>query len=212
METYFELLKKSKIFKDFTLREIESFIKDADYDIREYKVRERISIVPDKMLFLLEGVLHTVENCDSGTERVVNICTPNTSGFIPMIAKKEYSSINIVVKRKAIVLLLPVTLFSIPDMKMLFLQNKFQRNLIDLYNELLQENLTRAVLTSETTARKRISKYIQLQQNRGDNNVLKLDMTRDELADTLNVDVSTLMRELRLLKSEGVIEYDEKMY
>lgn len=212
METYFELLKKSKIFKDFTLGEIESFIKDVNYDIKEYKVKERIPIVPDKMIFLLEGMLHTVENSDSGTKRVVNICTPNTSSFVPMIAKKEYSSVNIIVKRKAIVLWLPVTLFSIPNMKRLFLQNKFQRNLIGLYNELLQENLTRAVLTSETTARKRIGKYIQFQQIGGDNNVVKLDMTRDELADTLNVDVSTLMRELKLLKNEGVIEYDEKLF
>lgn len=211
MENYLELLKKSKVFKDFAIKEIEDFIKDTDYIIKEYGAKQIIPIVPDKMIFVLQGMVHTIENSDSGTERIINICTPDTSSFIPVIVKKEYSSVNIVVKKKAVILFLPTTLFSVPNMQMLFLQNKIQQNLINMYNELQQENLTRAIITSETTARKRILRYLQFQQNKEENHVKKLKMTRDELADVLNIDVSTLMRELRLLKSEMGIEYDEKL-
>ena len=206
-----ELLKKSKIFNNFTEKEIQEVMGETEWSIKEYKPKQTIEIVPDRMIFLIKGVLHTIENSDSGSKRIVNICTPNTSSFIPMIAKKEYSSVSVVAKKDAVLLLLSGTLFEKLNTKILPLQNKLQQNLIRSYNELLQENLTRAMVTSETTARKRILKYFQFHQNGRVNNLSYTEITRDELADILNVDVSTLMRELRTLKEELGVQKNREL-
>lgn len=211
MEKRMEILKKSKIFKDFTEKEIQAVLNETDWNIKEYKAKQIIEIVPDRMIFLIQGVLHTIENSDSGSKRIVNICTPNTSSFIPMIAKKEYSSVSIVVKKDAVILLLPTTVFENLNTKIMLLQNKLQKNLIRSYNELLQENLTRAMVTSETTARKRILKYFQLHNNGLINNLSYTEVTMDELADILNVDLSTLMRELRILKGELGVDRNKEL-
>lgn len=211
MENQMELLKKSKIFNNFTEKEIQEVMGETEWSIKEYKPKQTIEIVPDRMIFLIKGVLHTIENSDSGSKRIVNICTPNTSSFIPMIAKKEYSSVSVVAKKDAVLLLLSGTLFEKLNTKILPLQNKLQQNLIRSYNELLQENLTRAMVTSETTARKRILKYFQFHQNGRVNNLSYTEITRDELADILNVDVSTLMRELRTLKEELGVQKNREL-
>jgi DNA-binding MarR family transcriptional regulator len=60
----------------------------------------------------------------------------------------------------------------------------------------------------ESYARDKIIRYIKQLYQKQNKNVLSLTLTRSELADHLLMDTSTLMRELKQMKKEGIIDYN----
>lgn len=207
---YLEMLKRSKLFQGLSEEQIEEFLQNVDYIIKEYSAKALVTIQPGKTIFVLDGVIYTMENNSDGSGRRINTFTPENNVFIPMSTKEGYDTISIIAKKKSVLLYLDTESFTQIRMGILELQNKVQQNVIKLYMELFQGILERSMADSETTARKCVIKYIRMQQNKYNSNIIELNVTKEELADMLKIDISTLMRELRGLKKEGMIEYDRK--
>lgn len=210
MEQYFEIIKDSALFTGMTENEIYRILGCTEYELVSYEKNEIVSIHSGKTIFVIGGELYSAENNKDGTKCLINLFTPKINIMIPLSTVQGFTSIDIIARKKSLVLYLPTESFTKVMPSVLILQNVVQQNIIKIYNDITRNNLERGMMTAEKSARKRILKYIELASQKYKTNVIKMQFSRKDLADLMRIDISTLMRELKLLKNEGIIDYDRK--
>lgn len=127
--------------------------------------------------------------------------------MIPIDDEVGYSTVSIIAKKPSLILLLGNDSFSSVNPSLLYLQNKFQKNIIDYFFAITKYIMARTLCNTEAYARDKIIRYIKQLYQKQNKNVLSLTLTRSELADHLLMDTRTLMRELKQMKKEGIIDY-----
>ncbi len=66
------------------------------------------------------------------------------------------------------------------------------------------------IINAASAAKGKIIKYLRKLMNKQNSNALTIPFTRQELADHLQMDISTLMRELKNLQNENALKYEGK--
>ena len=209
-DCYFEYLSKSPLFKSFTIEDIELFLENIPYEIVEVNTFDEFSVDVDKSVFVLSGALVIYEFNKTGKKTFINYYSDKGNIFIPVGKSVGYPSVSVIAKRKSLLLLIDTDKLASTNMSLMILRNKFQQNVMDIFYKMSANDLSRSICNTETQARNKIIKLITRLYNEQKTNKLVVGLTRDELADYLQMDTSTLMRELKKLKSEGSIEYNRK--
>ena len=209
-DCYFEYLSKSPLFKDFTIEDIDFFLNNIPYEIVEINTFDEFSVDVDKSVFVLSGALVIYEFNKAGKKTFINYYSDNGNIFIPVGKVVGYPSVSVIAKRKSLLLLINTDKLTSTNMSLIILRNKFQQNVMNIFYKMSENDLSRRICNTETQARNKIIKLITRLYNEQKTNKLIVGLTRDELADYLQMDTSTLMRELKKLKSEGSIEYNRK--
>ncbi len=208
VDNYIDLLMNSSLFYGLSADEIEIFLKNNHYEIITIKIFEELSINSDKAIIILSGAVATYEFDKNGKKTFINYFTPESNSLVPIKEKDVFPSVSIIAKKTSVVLLLNADSFMNINPSLLVIQNKIQQNLINIFYTISDNELTRNLCNTEPQARNRILKFITDLYKQQQKSQLKLSITRDELADYLQVDTSTLMRELKKLKNDGIINYD----
>ena len=209
-DCYFEYLSKSPLFKSFTIEDIELFLENIPYEIVEVNTFDEFSVDVDKSVFVLSGALVIYEFNKTGKKTFINYYSDKGNIFIPVGKSVGYPSVSVIAKRKSLLLLIDTDKLASTNMSLMILRNKFQQNVMDIFYKMSANDLSRSICNTETQARNKIIKLITRLYNEQKTNKLIVGLTRDELADYLQMDTSTLMRELKKLKNEGSIEYNRK--
>ena len=209
-DCYFEYLSKSPLFKSFTIEDIELFLENIPYEIVEVNTFDEFSVDVDKSVFVLSGALVIYEFNKAGKKTFINYYSDKGNIFIPVGKSVGYPSLSVIAKRKSLLLLIDTDKLASTNMSLMILRNKFQQNVMDIFYKMSANDLSRSICNTETQARNKIIKLITRLYNEQKTNKLIVGLTRDELADYLQMDTSTLMRELKKLKNEGSIEYNRK--
>lgn len=208
LDEYIEYLISSPIFADFTAEEIETFLKHNDYKIIELDTKDSLNIELGKSAYLISGAVANYEINENGKKTLIHIFSPEKNPMIPVGDEEGFSTVSIVAKKFSIILLLSNNSFSSMNPSLLYLQNKFQKNIIDYFFEMAKYIMARALCNTEAHARDKIIRYIKQLYQKQNKDVLTLTLSRNELADHLLMDTSTLMRELKQMKKEGIIDYN----
>ena len=209
-DCYFEYLSKSPLFKSFTIEDIELFLENIPYEIVEVNTNDEFTVDVDKSVFVLSGALVIYEFNKTGKKTFIYYYSDKGNIFIPVGKSVGYPSVSVIAKRKSLLLLIDTDKLASTNMSLLILRNKFQQNVMDIFYKMSANDLSRSICNTETQARNKIIKLITRLYNEQKTNKLIVGLTRDELADYLQMDTSTLMRELKKLKNEGSIEYNRK--
>lgn len=90
--------------------------------------------------------------------------------------------------------------------------NKFVDNIFKITMAKLNQNYERIQLLTKRTIREKLLEYFKMISRKKNSKSFKLDMNLSELADYLSTDRSALMRELRHLKEDKIIEVNEKVF
>ena len=209
-DCYFEYLSKSPLFNGFIIEDIELFLNSITYEIVEVNTFDEFSVDVDKSVFVLSGALVIYEINKAGKKTFINYYSDKGNIFIPVGKIVGYPSVSVIAKKKSLLLLIDTDKLTDKNMSLMILRNKFQQNIMDIFYKMSANDLSRSICNTETQARNKIIKFITRLYNEQKANKIIVGLTRDELADYLQMDTSTLMRELKKLKSEGSIEYNRK--
>ncbi len=207
-DNYIELLIPSPLFNGLRLDEIEAFLDNNPYEIVEIKSFEELPVDYYQSVFVLSGAVATYEFDRNGKKNFLNFCSSKDNQLVPISISKKTPSISIIAKKPSVILLLKSDAFFNINPAMLIIQNKVQQNLIKMFYNSSDSTLRRLIYNTEPQARNKILKFITDLYKRDQKTVIKLPLTRDELAAYLQMDTSTLMRELKKLKSENILSYD----
>ena len=85
-------------------------------------------------------------------------------------------------------------------------------NLFHLSTKKAQRLSLRINLLGSKSTRQKLLSYLSYMQNKTKNNAFTIEMSLTDLADYLCVDRSSMMRELKALKEEGVLESKGKNF
>ncbi|WP_352400776.1 Crp/Fnr family transcriptional regulator [Anaerotignum sp.] len=208
-----EKLTSSPLFKGMSLCDIESCLRCSGSDIVAYEKDEHIFMLqdePNKLYILVEGAINICRDSMEGKRNIITTIYKAGDLFgevFLFIEKKSYENYA-VAATKAAVLKMPKE----------YLYNNCQRNcgfhtllisnmLSILANKAYYLNQKLNIVSSQTL-REKICKLLISNCSREGEVIIK--MTREELADFLNVARPSLSRELMKMQDEGLIEIVKK--
>lgn len=200
-EIYIDYLTKSKLFEGLSTDEIEKFLNATDYKVMKFKANEDVAIDIDKSVFILDGSIATYDNRPDGTRSFINTFEPNGNNLVPITTRRPYPYENfcIMARKNSIVLYFDTMALMKPLIGVLYIQNIIQQNVIKMFYTMTECIVERTFINTSSYASVRVKKYIALLLAKQRTNPVIIPLKRNELANHLNMDISTINREFNKL-------------
>lgn len=208
-----ERLTSSPLFRGMSLCDIQGCLRCSGSSIVNYEKDEHIFMLqdePNKLYILVEGAINICRDSIEGKRNIIT--TINKPGDLfgevfLFIEKNQYDNYAVAATNAAVL-----------KMPKEYLYNNCQRNcgfhtllisnmLSILANKAYYLNQKLNIISSQTLRQKICKLFLS---NISTEREVKLKMTREELADFLNVARPSLSRELMKMQDEGLIEINKK--
>lgn len=204
-------LKRCILFRDIKYEDLSNFLNMSNYIIKKYPKGNMVVLEGSKceeLGILLEGSLEVQTLYPSGKLLTLAQLKP-VEIFGEAIL---FSKVN----------KFPVTIGAIKDSKIMFIKkedliscltncHKFMENFLELLsNKLLILNKKVKMLSLESI-RKKIENFLMEEYKKQGSNIIKVSLSRKEIAEHMGIQRPSLSRELIKMRKEGIIEFDKKV-
>lgn len=212
-EIYIDYIINSKLFEGLTASEIEKFLNSTNYNIQKFKAGDEVPTDIDKSVVVLDGSVATYDNRPNGTKAFISTFEPSTGCLIAVSIIRPYPYENFVMgaRKNSIVLYLETMSIMKPMIGMLPIQNTVQQNVIKIFYQMTGNVAERTFINTESYASTRIKNYLKLLYTRQKSETIVIPLKRAELADHLNMDISTINREFNKLSEKGFLDVKGKL-
>lgn len=207
--SYITVLKKCKLFINFTEVEINDLLSSKNIHIKSYPSGEIIFSQGEECLVLsivLEGEVEIQKLESSG--KVLTVSRLNSGdvfGENLLFGDKNHYPMNVVSKKSSRILHIPKSSVSALSQNHSAFMASFMQTLSNKAVA-LSSKLNEIGLRS---LRQKICDYIYSEYNKTNSNQINLTLSKKEWAEHLGVQRPSLSRELMKLKDEGIIDYDK---
>lgn len=208
MNKHIEKMKEIPLFDVFSEEEIEKYIKEGNFQINNYKKDSIIHMDGDECtnieVILFGNVVVDRIDYSGNLFTITDFKTGGVLGANLLFSKKPYY---------------PLTITANTETSMLKIEKNFlldllwnNKNFLKAYLEFSSTNTAR--LTSKLkhsvnkTIRENIVNYLKHMYNKNKSLTVKLTMTKKQLAENFGVNRTSLSRELKKMKEEGLIDFD----
>ncbi len=210
MEKYFSILEKVKLFDGIEQADLGQMLNCLEAKViiaKKNKILLRAGSKPDQVGIVLNGMVQIVKEDADGNRMVIGVASPGEFfGEALCCAGVEES---------------PVSVITCEDSEIMFLEFgrilrscshscTFHRGLIENMLQIIaQKNLilqNRMDFLSKKTVREKVLTYLKSVAANSERH-FSIPFNREELADFLCIDRTSLSRELARLKEEGVLDY-----
>lgn len=204
-------LKRCILFKDIKYEDLSNFLNMSNYTIKKYPKGNMVVIEGgnfEELGILLEGLLEVQTLYPSGKLLTFAQLKPvETFGEAILFSKVNK---------------FPATIVAIKDSKIMFIKkedliscltncHKFMENFLELLsNKLLMLNKKVKMLSLESI-RKKIGNFLKEEYKKQGSNIIKVSLSRKEMAEHMGIQRPSLSRELIKMRKEGIIEFDKKV-
>ncbi len=209
MENNFEVLKACPLFSGLSTEEISNLLKENEYLAMSY-IKNQFIAVEDEICnsigIVIEGSIEVKKISASGNSlTITSMKQGNIFGEMMVFADTNRYPSSIISADDTTILF--ISQQSI--IKMCTCNNRFLQNLMKmLSNKLLVLN-SKIKYLSYQTIRQKVASYILDIYHKEQKSLLKLNHSRKEMAEFLNIPRPSLSRELENMKKEGLIDYDK---
>lgn len=208
MKDFLKILKKTELFKCFTLEELDDIFDGQYYKIKDYEKNSIIYLQNEKcesLDIILKGVI-TIQKIDkdgkiltindfiSGEILGENLLFSASSNY-PMTVTSKTDCTLLHVKKELVLKLCQLNIEFLTN----FLMSLSGKTLI-LSNKI--KSLTMK------TIRQLIIDFLLIESFSQKSSKVKLNMSKKDLAEKLGVQRSSLSRELNKMRSDGLVEFD----
>ena len=204
-------LKRCILFKDMKYEDLSNFLNMSNYTIKKYP-KGRMVVIEDsgceELGILLEGLLEVQTLYPSGKLLTFSQLKPvETFGEAILFSKMNK---------------FPATIGAVKDSKIMFIKkenlincltncHKFMENFLELLsNKLLILNKKVKMLSLENI-RKKIENFLMEEYKKQGSNIIKVSLSRKEMAEHMGIQRPSLSRELIKMRKEGIIEFEKKV-
>jgi CRP-like cAMP-binding protein len=210
IKNYIKAIAHINLFKGFTSCELISLFKTNKYKIKQYNKGEIIHLqneVCNCLDIILVGTASVQKIDENGN--ILTISTFSSSDIMGanlLFSSRNYYPMTVVAKSDVVVL----------HMQRELILELCQNNmsfLIELIKAISDKTI---ILTDKIksislkTIRQCIIDYLKYEYHIQKNNVIKLDMSKKEMAERFGIQRPSLCRELNKMKKDGLVEYDAK--
>ena len=209
-------LSYSKLFRDLTKEELNELFDLNIGTIKKY-VREEIIISPDEPFdylgVILYGEMDVLRVFENGDQYQVHLLKENSVIGIDTIANgRDVNLFFHIAKTDVQIFLLPVnSVLRSGDIPEAIRQKLVEAILGILVHENFRQHQKIDVL-SVNNLRDRIYRYLSYQQFKRKTQVFEIPYNREQMADYLCVNRSSLSRELSNMEKSGIIKFDKNKF
>ena len=160
---------------------------------------------------IIYGYIQIIKTDYNGNITIIEKLEDNAifGNMISNISNNEY---QVITKEETKVILLDYDRI-LNNLKQNSAYYQFIQNLLKIISNKIHEKNERIEVLTEKTIRNKLLKYFDVIKPNNYSKIIYLPFTYTELAEYLSVDRSALMRELKNLRDEGIIETkDKKIY
>nr|WP_288824893.1 Crp/Fnr family transcriptional regulator [uncultured Clostridium sp.] len=210
IEKYSNLLLNLDLFKDFKEEQLILLFKNAPYAVNTYTKGQIIHLqneVCSAMDIVLEGEV-SVQKIDSSGNilKIIVFSNADILGANLLFSSKHVYPMTIVSECRSVILHIYKELI-------LELCHSNDRFMSGLMTEIADKSLMlteKIDAISMKTIRQRIVDYLGYQYYLQKSYVIRLNISKKELAERLGIQRSSLSRELQKMRLDGLLEYDAK--
>ena len=204
---------QSLLFKNITSHEIERMSKCSMAAQKQIESGETIFGQDDKPVFiylLLEGQVIITKYLPSGRRDILMTAAPgDVFGEVFFFAKEEYYWYDAVAVKKSKVLMLPYSFVYGFCASACEHHKQLIHNLLGIQSQCNLEMMKKLHIVTGTTLKQKVGLWMDERLN--EKNEVKLDMTREELADYLGVTRPSLSRTLTQMQEDGIVSIHGKL-
>jgi len=207
---YLDKLKKHNFFVDFPLEQLKYYVHSNSIRFKQYKKGCTLHSECEPCLNLDIVILGKLScynlSADGNIITMFNFCENDVLGGNLLFSSRHYYPLNIYCETDCIVAHINkdvVSEFLIENQTFMF---QFIKS---ISNNSLNVN-KKMINFSRKNLRQDIIDFLRIQSTIQNSNIIKLDITKKQLADELGVQRPSLFRELKKMKSENLIDYDSK--
>lgn len=207
MEKTIKALSEAELFEGLSNSDIENFLQNNAYSIRNYAGNDVFALAGDKVNYLmvvLEGVLIARMVSDSG--KYIQIDRIEKGRIIApamLFATNNVFPVNVIPDTDTAVLFMHKDIF----LKAIHKSEKLLFNFMRIVSDINSFLSTKIHSLSLKTIRGKLAEYfLQLSENQGKKDIITLNLTRQELADKFAVSRQALSRSLSELEEAEFIE------
>lgn len=207
---YLETLAETRLFENFTVAEIKKFLNLGSWNIKKYTKGTIIHFQNEEcrsLDIILDGSVAVQKFNENG-----NILT------VSFFSAKEIIGANLLFSTQN---KYPLMIVADSPVVILHLYKEtialFMKHHTDFAFSLLSVVADKTLLLADKidkislkTIRQRLLEYLYREYKRQKSRVVKLNMTKKELAEYLGMQRSSLGRELKKMREEGLVEYDAR--
>lgn len=201
-------LVDTNLFRGLTAEEIEAYLRNGGSELIYLKSRDEFTVSVPKTMFVLRGEIALYFNNENGEKVFLNSFSSTGRQVVPVRTHGRLISLTFTAKTQSILFLVGFNSFVSTDSRDILLQNKVQKNAIEMLYNMLDMDVMRSMCLAETLAHDRVMMFlgfvkarIEMKKNH------RINKTWSDLAHYLMIDPSTLMRELKKLKEQGIVDY-----
>lgn len=213
MKNIISVLQNSVLCKNMSEEQISNFVKTSSITQKQYKKGSIIfheTDKPSKLYLLMEGKVSICKDTMSGRKIPITDIADigDMFGEIYLYIKKEQYGIYAIVQENAKILEFDSDLFSMERGKLDPSHFIVFQNLLTLFAQKAFNMNTKLQVLSSGNLRACLARLLLNMQQ--DNGEIKLDITREEIAEYLNVARQSLSRELSTMQKDGLIRVSGK--
>ncbi len=209
MELYYEILRKSVAFNNFTDEELASVLTSLGSSAVSFRRGEVILNQGDRVTHcgvILQGSLTAESVSFGGNRRVISVLSASQLfGDILMSTEKHLSPVNVITREDTVVLFLSVQDLYANSANPLCV--RVLLNLLSTVSEKFWELNRKIAYLSSNSLRQRVAMFLLDTHKQKETLTFNIDYSREEMASLLSVNRSALSRELSRMEKEGLISY-----
>lgn len=216
MKNYLNRLKTCKLFNDISEDNILKALTCLKGNIKEYNKNDIIYLAGDE--------INNIGVVLSGSVSIIKDDIMGNRNILDTMSESELFGETFVFSNFKHI---PVTIEANENCEILFVQFKQLTEVCqfkcDFHNTLIQNMLdiisnknillyTKIEILSAKTTRLRLITYLNKQMKKNKSNTFTIPFNRDDLANYLNLDRSSMSRELSKMRDEGIIKFNKDKF
>ncbi|WP_242961490.1 Crp/Fnr family transcriptional regulator [Peptostreptococcus faecalis] len=217
---YIKILKSVNIFKDFSEESLSSFLEHSGATTQLIKKKQTIFMEGDiynNICIILDGEVILSKYDESGNRNIIDILQKGKIfAEVFSLTENKISPVTATVTCDTRILTIDTkNLLSIgKNSDIEILQEKYNliSRMLSIFAEKNMILLSKINLLSKRNTRDKIIHFLKTFALKTDSKVFKIPFSRNEMADFLGVDRSSLSRELGNLKEEHIIDFNKNMF
>lgn len=207
-EIYLDTLCSMPLFAGFSRNEIRGLVQDLNAIrlscIAGQTIREHRSDRPeDTFLLVLSGTVHLVRYDELGNRHLIDCCFPGEVLDFGRFPKSSIpGSVYVAGSRCDILKLLNPSQARIPEET----RTALEANLLNVLMVRIEKLLKKIDVMTRSSVREKILTYLAYEKNGAGSNSFDIPLNRQELAEHLFIDRTTLSAALTHLSDEGILK------
>lgn len=209
-ENYLGVLRVIDLFSDFSNEELNQLFRASQYKVSEYE--------KGQIIYLQNEICHSMDIILSGKVAVQNVDEEGNILTIENFAAMDILGANLVFSSRSNY---PMTIVAEADTLIMQMPEELILRLVAsnhcFTQKLLRAISDRALILSDKiasisykTIREQLVSFLTYEYHLQNCRVIKLNLTKKELAERLGIQRSSLGRELKKMREEGLLEYDAR--